>query len=348
MYSCSCGYRKDDFWHCGACQTDAECEDPNVDEAMCGNEACEHPHASEIYLEDATHYSCSREVGGKYCIHYCDADDDCAFLVGPVIPPEDDWSWHYADDYPDDIWYDCPSCEFMTWKVIVSDDWDGNENIDFQVATCANLDCQSTVDVNQLTTPLSIRLVCESDDCSGVPYSEFSDEDWPDDYYCDCCNNDEPSEWDSDEGDFYCDYCEKYHEDDEDECYAYDDELGYADHEENRDWDDEEETVNVQIEIDLTAGKQSDQTYFVGVDKNTYITVPCNRCSNPLHCKVGVENIDEFWANGFYRTGEQIAPKNLFPSIEQVHTLPARLETNDFDKRDFSKSDFDKSDFRKN
>ena len=344
MYSCGCGYRKDDFWHCGACQSDAECEDPNVDEELCNNEACEYPHTSEIYLEDATHYSCSREVDGKYCVHYCDDDDSCAFLVGPIIPPEDNWEWHYADNYPDDVWYDCPSCDYMTWKVIVAEDEDGDENTNFEAATCANLSCSSSVDVSNLKTPLSIRLACNSEDCDGVPWSEFSDEDWPSEYYCDCCSRTEPSEWDSDEDDFYCDRCEKYHDDDNDEC-AYSDNYD-CDYDDDDDEDDDE-GVEVQIEIDLAKGKQSNYQYFLGADRNTYITVQCDRCSNPLHCKVGLENIDDFWTNGFYNAGEQIARKNLFPSLEQVYELPSKLEKNDFVKSDFNKTDFNKSDFMK-
>ena len=163
----------------------------------------------------------------------------------------------------------------MTWKVIVGDDWDGNENIDFKLqlvqTSIANQRSMSTSWQHRFPSDLFVLTMI----AVGTLFGIFG---WglADDYCCDCCNNDEPSEWDSDEGDFCCDIVKNTLKMMKMNAMPMMMNWG-MNHEENRDWDDEEETVNVQIEIDLTAGKQSDQTYFVGVDKNTYITVPCNR-----------------------------------------------------------------------
>ena len=37
-------------------------------------------------------------------------------------------------------------------------------------------------------------LTCERDECYG---SEVGDDDWPSDYYCDCCGSEEESEWEN-------------------------------------------------------------------------------------------------------------------------------------------------------
>jgi hypothetical protein len=185
------------------------------------------------------------------------------------------------------------------------------------------------------------------------------DDEWPSDYYCDCCGRDEESDWDEDEDDFYCDNCEKYHDDDEEECCYYDedDECTYCEDDDDED-DDEDNEGNAiaTYHIDLTNfGPMANFTYFQGEDGATYLTAHCKSCRHPLHARIDVPSLDEFLANHFwqrqsptqYGWDHPIHPREMFPSIEQVYSLPNPMPKSDFDKSDFDKSDFQKGDSQK-
>ena len=198
---------------------------------------------------------------------------------------------------------------------------------------------------DNLCAPLSILLRCEREECSGAWAGNNT---WPDDYYCPCCERDEESSWDDEEGDFYCDSCEIFHEDDSEDCY-YDDDDGHPEEDEEEDHGKTIATFHIDLN-EYSPNDYTDHTHFRGTDGDTYLTVPCKACSQPLHARIGVPNLDAFCAKPFWREGGGSFPLEMFPSpFAQVYELPNPMPKSDFNKSDFNKpaNDFNKSDFNK-
>jgi len=337
-YSCECT-RHEDFFHCGGCFTDADNDDPEVDAQRC--EMCNYP--SEIYIEEGSHFLCDDQIG-RWCIHYCDGDE-CAFLVGINAPPEDyDGDlWVSADNIPDEIWYHCLECNQISFSPHVDCQCENYSSSCWKCATCPS--CKISISMENLCTPLSIVLKCEREECYG---SDVGNDEWPSEYYCDCCDASEPSEWNGNEG-FFCGRCEKYHDDDERNCCFYNEENDNCNHPDHfYDDDDEKEEGNAiaVFFIDL-AYFDSNFDNFLGEDGATYITVNCHFCGEPLHARVSIPDLDAFLGDRFWELEGSICPPEMFPDLEQVDSVPIRMSESGFDKSDFDKSDFNKSDFDK-
>ena len=357
MYSCECPDYREDYWHCGRCQTDATEDDPEYQ-----TDDCFHCGKSvEIYAPEGSHWYCEVRIGDVYCVHFCD-ECDSEFLAGPSAPPvhcgefdEDPRGtrveWWDAVDIPTEIWMRCESCNMLSSQPDTGDCY-CHEDDDFEgpcerfyCATCPNCSTGFSAPSNNLCTPLSTLLRCEREECSGT---WAGNDTCPDDYYCPCCEREEVSSWDDEEGDFYCDSCDKFHEDSSEDCSYYDEDEGSTDCG-SEDEDEEEHGKTIAtFHIDLTQlSGLADWAHFQGTDGDTYLTVPCKSCSQPLHARIGVPNLDVFCGKPFWKGSELSFPSENFPSIEQVYELPDRIYKSDFNKSDFNKGDFNKGDFNK-
>ena len=204
---------------------------------------------------------------------------------------------------------------------------------------------------DNLCAPLSILLRCEREECP----DDYTGVSWPDEYYCPCCKRDKESYWDEEENDFYCDSCKKLHDDEVTECNYHEEGLGWAVgggcNRGDDDEDDEEGNGKTIATYHINLAEPlADWTHFRGTDGDTYLTVPCKSCGQPLHARIGVPNLDAFCAKPFWDEGGPSFPPEMFPSpFEQVYDLPNPMPKGDFNKGDFNKpaNDFNKGDFNK-
>ena len=321
---------------------DAELDDPSYD--------CNDCPTCDIRTEIETggsHLWCELTIGDKYCIHGCDGDDYCFFLVEPeeyVIFGEDYSKWYNAVNYPSEIHYNCSNCKHISNRVNAdSCNCSKNKYACWECATCPN--CDERIDLSRLCTPFSVVLKCNAEYCTGDFISEGDD--WPEEYYCPCCGTG-PNEWDVEQKHFWCDDCEKFHEEDESFCCYYDHESGYTscrDEDDDDDDDDEQGNTLAKTQINLETMKVLE---FQRSDGYSYFSTPCKNCFNPLHAQIKVSDLDEFFDSEFWKRRKEVIswPETIFPSIKQVDALPEITE-DDFEKGDFQKGDFKKGDFQK-
>jgi len=209
MYSCGCKY-SDESFYCGSCMGHATNDDPNYENFDCP--VCGKP--TEVELDDGLHEGCEEQnhiiAGGGYCFHRCDGKKE--HLIGRQWDEVFSGSEYFAGaDIPTNLWTSCPKCE------TVSNKRHRGNNGDLEHVRCPNCNLIYT-DGLEFVTPFEIILFCHECD---VRYEVNR---WPSEYYCDCCGGvGWESEYDFDEKDFYCYYCEKWHEDEEAECCHYDD-----------------------------------------------------------------------------------------------------------------------------
>ena len=365
MYSCDCKY-KDEGFYCSSCMEHATNDDPDYQTDECP--VCE--KTTEIEVDEGLHESCLKiDSAGPYCMHTCDGRKEHQFGCS------NNGSWFAGEDIPDDLWTDCGTC-----ATVSNHRHRGNQNCDLDHIRCPNCNILAHEGV-YFVQPFHFYLECNS--C----YISREENNWPYEYYCDCCDGyDGKSEWDEDEKDFYCGNCEKHHEDEETECYYFDEEEGYA----HADYDDDDDAIpsirDALIDDDDSYTESNQHSWInpsiVGSgdniigwdDKEIFFQFHCDRYVPPRRRRDDYDGCEEsFFVAMRYDSG--MHPREYFdfisglcrlgsmeksqtpvyrrlgrmPNVKTEKTSESWDPTRgeDFQKGDFKKGDFQKGDFKK-